>query len=217
MVWMLSGLTDIPDMCLYDDVTGVVLAGGRGERMGAADKGLQLLNGKPMVEHVINRLRPQVSTLIISANRNLEAYSAFGYPVYADEPPAYSGPLSGFMTGLRHCRTRYLVTAPCDTPFLSRRLVEDLHRFLEEKEADLAVAVSKIDEYCQVQPVFCMMKASLGPHLEKFLANGGHKIDEWYATLKVARVCFDEPRAFENVNTLKELEKLQDIPGNEKE
>lgn len=215
MVWMLSGLTDIPDMCLYDDVTGVVLAGGRGKRMGLADKGLQLLNGKPMVEHVIERLRPQVSSLMISANRNREAYLSFGYPVYADEPPAYSGPLSGFLTGLRHCRTLYLVTAPCDAPFLSRRLVEDLHRSLNEKEADLAVAVSKIDEYCQVQPVFCLMKASLAPHLEKFLANGGHKIDEWYATLKVATVCFDEPQAFENVNTPEELEKLQDISGNE--
>lgn len=215
MVWMLSGLTDIPDMCLYDDVTGVILAGGRGKRMGSVDKGLQLLNGKPMVEHVIERLRPQVSTLVISANRNPEAYAAFGYPVCADEPLAYSGPLAGFLTGLRHCQTLYLVTAPCDVPFLSRRLVEDLHRSLTEKEADLSVAVSRIDEYCQVQPVFCLMKASLAPHLEKFLENGGRRIEEWYATLNVATVCFDDRQAFENVNTPEELERLQNRSGNE--
>ena len=120
------GLTDIPDSCLYDDVTGVILAGGRGRRMGMVDKGLQLLKGKPMVEHVINRLRPQVSTLMINANRNTEAYATFGYPVYADDPMDFSGPLAGFLTGLRHCKTLYLVTAPCDAPFLSRHLVEDL-------------------------------------------------------------------------------------------
>ncbi len=215
MVWMFSGLTDIPDSCLYDDVTGVILAGGQGKRMGMADKGLQLLNGKPMVEHVIRRLRPQVSTLMISANRNQEAYSAYGYPVYADEPATFSGPLAGFLTGLRHCETLYLVTAPCDAPFLSGRLVEELYRSLNEKQADLAIAVSRIDEYCQVQPVFCLMKASLAPHLENYLKNGGHKIDEWYATLKVAAVYFDDLQAFENVNTPDELKRLQNMIGTE--
>ena len=215
MVWMFSGLTDIPDMCLYDDVTGVVLAGGQGKRMGMADKGLQLLNGKPMVERVIERLRPQVGALLVSANRNLGAYAAFGYPVYPDESPGYPGPLAGFLTGLRHCETLYLVTAPCDAPFLPRRLVEDLHRSLTGKEADLAVAVSKVDEYCQVQPVFCLMKASLAPHLENYLESGGRRVDEWYATLKVARVCFDDGQAFENVNTPEELKKLQNGSDNE--
>ena len=150
MVWMFPGLTDIPDSCLYDDVTGVILAGGRGRRMGMVDKGLQLLKGKPMVEHVIDRLRPQVSTLMINANRNTEAYATFGYPVYADDPMDFSGPLAGFLTGLRHCKTLYLVTAPCDAPFLSRHLVEDLYRVLDGKRADLAVAVSRADEYCQI-------------------------------------------------------------------
>ena len=173
MVWMLSGLTDMPDSCLYDDVTGVILAGGQGKRMGSADKGLQLLDGKPLVAHVIDRLRPQVSTLIVNANRNQSAYAAFGYPVCSDEPLDWSGPLAGFLTGLRHCKTLYLVTAPCDAPFLPSRLVEDLHRSLEEKQADLAVAVSKDDEYCRVQPAFCLMKASLATDLENFMARGG--------------------------------------------
>lgn len=215
MVWMFPELTDIPDSCLYDDVTGIVLAGGRGRRMGMADKGLEPLNGKPMVEHVIRRLRPQVSTLIISANRNPDAYAAFGYPVHADEPKDFSGPLAGFLTGLRHCRTQYLVTAPCDAPFLSRHLVEDLFRSLAEKQADLAVAVSGADEYCQIQPVFCLMKTSLASHLENYLKNGGRKIDEWYASLNVATACFDDPEAFENINTPDELERLQNVSDNE--
>ena len=213
MVWMLSGLTDMPDSCLYDDVTGVILAGGQGKRMGSADKGLQLLDGKPLVAHVIDRLRPQVSTLIVNANRNQSAYAAFGYPVCSDEPLDWSGPLAGFLTGLRHCKTLYLVTAPCDAPFLPSRLVEDLHRSLEEKQADLAVAVSKDDEYCRVQPAFCLMKASLATDLENFMARGGRKIEQWYATRKVATACFNERHCFENVNTPDELARLQGISG----
>lgn len=213
MVWMLSGLTDIPDSCLYDDVTGVILAGGQGKRMELADKGLQLLDGKPLVAHVIDRLRPQVSTLIVNANRNQSAYAAFGYPVCSDEPLDWSGPLAGFLTGLRHCKTLYLVTAPCDAPFLPLRLVEDLHRSLEEKQADLAVAVSKDEEYCRVQPAFCLMKASLAPHLESFLAGGGRRIEQWYATLKVATACFNERHGFENINTPDELARLQGMSG----
>lgn len=213
MVWMFSGLTDMPDSCLYDDVTGVVLAGGQGKRMGTADKGLQLLDGKPLVAHVIDRLRPQVSTLIVNANRNQSEYAAFGYPVCSDEPLDWSGPLAGFLTGLRHCKTLYLVTAPCDAPFLPSRLVEDLHRSLEEKQADLAVAVSKDDEYCRVQPAFCLMKASLVQNLESFLVGGGRKIEQWYATLKVATACFNERHGFENVNTPEELARLQGMSG----
>lgn len=213
MVWMLSGLTDMPDSCLYDDVTGVILAGGQGKRMGSADKGLQLLDGKPLVAHVIDRLRPQVSTLIVNANWNQSAYAAFGYPVCSDEPLDWSGPLAGFLTGLRHCKTLYLVTAPCDAPFLPSRLVEDLHRSLEEKQADLAVAVSKDDEYCRVQPAFCLMKASLATDLENFMARGGRKIEQWYATRKVATACFNERHGFENVNTPDELARLQGMSG----
>lgn len=209
MVWMLSGLIDVPDSCIYDDVTGIILAGGQGKRMGMADKGLQLLDGKPLIEHVIRRLRPQVSTLMINANRNQNAYAAFGYPVYQDDPLDWSGPLAGFLTGLRHCQTLYLVTVPCDAPFLSNLLVEQLHETLNEKQADLAVAVSKTDEYCSMQPVFCLMKTSLAPHLENFLKKGGRKIDEWFASLNIAQAYFNDLHAFENVNTLDELQQWQ--------
>lgn len=215
MVWMFSGLTDIPDSCLYDDVTGIVLAGGQGSRMKMADKGLQLLHGKPMVRHVIDRLRPQVSTLMISANRNQDVYAAFGYPVYADDPLDFSGPLAGFLTGLRHCETMYLVTVPCDVPFLSRHLVEDLHRSLEDKQADIAVAVSGSGKYCRIQPVFCLMKTSLAPGLENYLKGGGRRIDKWYASLNVATTCFDDGQAFENINTPDDLERLQRMHDND--
>ncbi len=205
-----SKFTDIPDS-FYDEVTGVILAGGQGKRMGMVDKGLQLFNGRPMVEHVIKRLRPQVKNLIVNANRNHAVYASFRYPVYADNPLLFSGPLAGFLTGLRHCETLYLVTVPCDTPFLPKHLVKTLFRSLHNRRADLAVAVSKIGQSDQVHPVFCLMKTSLKPHLEDFLENGGRKIDEWYASLTVAMAYFDDTDAFENINTLDELNKAQHI------
>ena len=192
-----------------DRVTGVILAGGQGKRMGMADKGLQPFDGKPMVKHVIDRIAPQVGKLIINANRNRETYQSFGYPVYTDYPLDYSGPLAGFLTGLRHCKTPYLVTVPCDTPFLSHELVEKLVDALEKEQADLAVACVRTDDLCRVQPVFALMKTSVRPHLESFLENGGRKIDGWTSTLKTVEVCFDDIHTFENINTPDDLEKFQ--------
>ncbi len=190
-------------------VTGVILAGGMGRRMGMADKGLQYLDGMPMVRHIIGRLAPQVKTLFINANRNIETYRSFGLPVFPDDPPDFSGPLAGFLTGLRHCETPCLVTVPCDTPFVSPELVEKLAAALPENQADLAVACVKTGGLCRPQPVFCLMKKSVMPHLETFLKKGGRKIADWYSTLKTVDVCFNDPHAFENINTSDDLERFQ--------
>ncbi len=190
-------------------ITGLILAGGRGSRMGHVDKGLQPFRGAPMAMHVMLRLAPQVGDLMINANQNLAAYEAFGVPVWPDEMPGYAGPLAGLQTGLAHCETPYLVTAPCDSPFLPRNLVESLHHALRAADADLAVAVTGEGERRQAHPVFCLLKTSLLPHLTLFLQEGGRKVDAWYASLKVTEVHFSDEAAFRNINTLDELRKFE--------
>ena len=186
-------------------ITGLILAGGRGTRMGNVDKGLQMLGDEPMVLRVIGRLAPQVGMLMINANRNQERYREFGVPVWPDELDEYPGPLAGFQAGLRHCQTPYLLTAPCDSPFLPVNLVERLASALEEQGADLAVAVTGEGESRQPHPVFCLLKSSLLPHLNEFLRSGKRRIDAWYASLKFVEVQFEDEAAFRNINTMEEL------------
>lgn len=188
-----------------DQITGVILAGGRGSRMGGVDKGLQAFRGAPMALHVMMRLAPQVGTLMINANQNLAPYEAFGVPVWPDELQGFAGPLAGLQTALNHCETEYLVSAPCDSPFLPPDLVARLGDALAKQNADLAVAVTGEVGQRQPHPVFCLMKGSLLPHLTLFLQEGGRKIDAWYASLAVAEVHFADENAFRNINTLEEL------------
>ncbi len=190
-------------------VTGLILAGGRGTRMGTVDKGLQMFNGMPMALHVMLRLSPQVGTLMINANQNLAPYEAFGVAVWPDQVQGFAGPLAGIQTGLSHCETEYLVTAPCDSPFLPEDLVQRLGTALEADQADLAVAITGEGENRQVHPVFCLMKTSLLEHLTDFLHAGGRKVDVWYASLKVCEVSFSDDDAFRNINTLEELKRFE--------
>lgn len=190
-------------------VTGLILAGGRGTRMGTVDKGLQTFRGAPMAMHVMMRLGPQVGSLMINANQNLAPYEAFGVPVWPDQLQGFAGPLAGMQTGLAHCETEYMVTAPCDSPFLPEDLVQRLGMALETEHADLAVAVTGEGEYRQAHPVFCLMRASLQTHLTDFLQSGGRKIDAWYSSLKTAEVLFPEEDAFRNINTVEELRKYE--------
>ena len=177
--------------------------------MGGVDKGLQMFRGAPMAMHVLMRLSPQVGALMINANQNLAPYEAFGVPVWPDEFQGFAGPLAGMHTGLSHCETDYLVTAPCDSPFLPTDLVQRLGEGLESRNADLAVAVTGEGESRQAHPVFCLLKASLHPHLTDFLQKGGRKIDAWYTSLTVAEVHFAEEEAFRNINTIEELKKFE--------
>ena len=188
------------------DVTGVVLAGGQGSRMGGVDKGLQVFRGRPMVAHVLEALAPQVGELLVNANRNPEAYERFGYRVIADEIPGFAGPLAGFERGLAHAAGALVVTAPCDSPFLPRDLVARLRTALEGQGAELAVA--KTGD--QAHPVFCLMRREVHASLAAFLASGQRKIDRWYATHRFVEVPFDdEADAFLNINTHAELTSLE--------
>ena len=191
---------------MHDAVTGVVLAGGLGRRMGGVDKGLQLLRGEPMVAHVLARLAPQVNALIINANQNPDAYAELGAQYEARVIPdligGYAGPLAGLQAGLVAARTPLVVTVPCDSPFLPLDLVRRLRVALNANLAQVAVA--KTGE--QPHPVFAMVRADVRENLETFLAGGGRKIDAWYAALAVVEVPFDDQTAaFENINTREEL------------
>lgn len=189
-------------------ITGLILAGGRGSRMGHVDKGLVMFDNEPMIAHVIRRLAPQVHELIINANRNVERYREFGFPVVSDERSGFEGPLAGLQSGLRHCRTPYLVTVPCDTPFLPDNLVTRLSEALMAQNADLAVAVTGQDTQRQVQSVCCLLKQSLLPQLTDFLASGNRKVQIWQTQLKTVEVAFEDASSFRNVNTPDELHSI---------
>jgi molybdopterin-guanine dinucleotide biosynthesis protein A len=189
-----------------DKITGVILAGGLGRRMGGIDKGLQELRGRPMVAWVVERLAPQVDEVLINANQNGERYAEFGHRVVPDQIPDFAGPLAGLHAALSAAAHPLVATAPCDSPFLPADLISRLFSALTATDADLAVART----FDQPHPVFCLCKREVLPHLTEFLENGGRKIDRWYATLKVVEVAFDdEAEAFENINTREELGRFE--------
>src|ERR1035441_1918578 len=189
-------------------ITGLVLAGGRGSRMGGIDKGLQVHQGMPLAMHALLRLAPQVGEMMINANRNLGAYESMGVPVWPDALPDYPGPLAGFLTGLERCETPYLATVPCDSPLFPDDLVARLAAALEGDAAELAMAAICEADEVRLQPVFCLMHSTVLESLVRFTASGGRKIDAWTATLRMATVTFEEPQAFVNANTLTELPQL---------
>ncbi|AQW32182.1 molybdenum cofactor guanylyltransferase MobA (plasmid) [Ralstonia syzygii subsp. celebesensis] len=195
------------------DITGLILAGGRGSRMGGVDKGLQVFNGAPMAMHTLMRLSPQVGHMLINANRNLAAYESFGVPVVVDSVPDFAGPLAGVLAGLEQCQTPYLLTAPCDSPFVPIDLAAKLSQALVEAGARIALPVTlEPDENGQprrqVQPVFCLLDATLADDLTAYLQQGGRKIDAWTARHPSVEVVFDDAAAFANINTLAELRQL---------
>jgi molybdopterin-guanine dinucleotide biosynthesis protein A len=188
------------------EVTGVVLAGGQGSRMGGVDKGLAAFRGRPMVAHVIERFAPQVDEVLVNANRNVEEYETFGHRVIADEIAGFAGPLAGFERGLAHARCPFVATVPCDSPFLPLDLVARLRAAMQEKSAQFAVAKTG----AQAHPVFCLMRREVHASLARFLAAGERKIDRWYASLAVVEVAFDdEADAFANINTRAQLDGLE--------
>jgi molybdenum cofactor guanylyltransferase len=194
-----------------DAVTGLVLAGGRGTRMGGVDKGLQMHLGVPLAQYALERLRPQVGALMLNANRNLDAYKSMGAPVWPDEIPEYPGPLAGMLAGLTHCSTPYLATVPCDTPNFPPDVVARLAEALEI-DGEMATAYTQEAEGLRAQPVFCLMKASLRDSLNAFIRSGERKTGLFAAQHHSTRAVFHDPAAFANANTLDELADLQINP-----
>ncbi len=202
------------------DITGLILAGGRGSRMGGVDKGLQTFNGLPLALQILTRLQlgGGVGQIMINANRNLAAYESFGVPVWPDSLADYAGPLAGFLTGLEHCETPFLLTVPCDTPLLPLDLVPRLAQALEHASAEIAmVSAPEVGRdgatRLWAQPVFCLLRSELLESLVRFTQSGGRKTDAWTALHQTVLVPFalpgDDARAFCNANTLAELQQLE--------
>jgi len=187
-------------------ITALVLAGGRGRRMGGRDKGLVELRGRPLAAHVIDAIAPQVEAVLINANRNGDRYGAFGWPVVSDALTDYQGPLAGFAVGMAASTTPLLLTLPCDGPMVAPDLAERLAGALEGAGADIAVA----HDGSRMQPVYALLRCALLPSLEAFLAAGDRKIDLWYEGHHTVNVDFsDFPEQFTNVNTPEERARLE--------
>jgi molybdopterin-guanine dinucleotide biosynthesis protein A len=192
-------------------ISSIILSGGRATRMGGVDKGLVQLQQKPLIQHVIDRIRPQVDEIIINANREIEQYLTLGYPVLQDEvsqdgSPDFIGPLAGMRLGLKHAQHDYLLTAPCDSPLLPLDLAPRMLASLLKNNTDIAVATSDGDTH----PVFCLCKKSVLKSLEDYLANGGRKVSTWQKSQKYIEVDFSDCNdAFVNLNTLEDLVALE--------
>lgn len=197
-----------------EQITGLLLAGGRGTRMGGADKGLQTLHGEPLAAHVLKRLAPQTGALLISANRHPDVYAALGAPfgagIVADTLPEFPGPLAGLLAGLRTARSEYLLSAPCDTPWLPADLAARLAQALAANAADIStVTTADADGNLSLHPVFALLRTGLADDLAAYLAAGERKVRAWYARHKTVEVAFPDVHAFYNVNDLQQLAELE--------
>lgn len=179
-------------------VTAIILAGGRGTRMGGADKGLVTYQGTRMIDHVLTRIRPQVDKIILNANRNLNIYQTLGHPVFTDASPHFDGPLAGMQAGLRHAETEWIVSVPCDSPLLPPDLVQRLSAAAVKDKGLMAIARSASGNH----PVFCLMHHSLLSSLDTFLDSGQRKVSAWQMQHQPAYVFFEEEPAFTNINSI---------------
>jgi len=188
------------------EITGLILAGGQGRRMGGVDKGLAALRGRPMVAWVLERLAPQVGEVLINANQNLEQYRGLGYPVVTDEIGGFAGPLAGLQAGMKAAHHALVLMVPCDSPFLPTDLAQRLFSALNADHADLAVAKTGGQPY----PVFALARTALLPQLTAFLEGGRRTVYAWYDLIKVVEVAFDDQeQAFTNINTTDELKSIE--------
>lgn len=195
-------------------ITGLLLAGGQGSRMGGVDKGMLPFRGQTLAQNALQRLAPQVGPLLVNANRNLKAYAAFGVPVCSDAEADFLGPLAGFLSGLDRCRTPYLATVPCDTPLFPLDMVARLARALQEANAEIAMVVTRdLSGKVQRQPVFCLLKRSVQASLEDYVVSGRRKIEAWACAQQCVEVLFEDAQAFANANTAEELQALESRQG----
>lgn len=191
------------------DITGLVLAGGLGSRMGGVDKGLQLYRGEPLAQRALHRLALQVASVWVSANRQLDGYESFGASVCSDTVQGGAGPLAGILAGLQRCRTPYLATVPCDSPDFPLDLVQRLGEALASADAEIATVATRDGPVLRSQPVFCLLRVDLMPRLRHDLEGGERKVGRWMARQRQVQCPFPEASAFVNINTLDDLQRLQ--------
>ena len=196
----------MPNSIAREHITGLMLAGGLGTRMGHIDKGLQPLDDSTLAGVTLQRLKPQVGSVLINANRNLSIYAQFGYPVLQDDIDGHVGPLAGVHAGLQQCKTPYLLSVPCDTPGFPEDLAQRLAFAMKLAAADLAFAVTGDSSSPELHPVFCLMKTSLLPSLDAYLRAGGRKVAGWLLQQPHAQAHFADQAAFMNINTPQDLQ-----------
>ena len=190
----------------FPTITAVILAGGEARRMGGHDKGLVEVDGRRMIEYVLEALRPQVHALLINANRNIESYARYGVPVIPDALPGFNGPLAGMASGMRAAGTPMIITVPCDSPFVPNDLVQRLAEAKRNANAEIAVAHNSE----RMQPVFALLDTGLLDSLQEFLGRGERKIDRWFGEHRTISVDFsDRPETFINVNTPEEVARIE--------
>jgi len=190
------------------DITAVILAGGKARRMGGEDKGLIELHGRTLIDYIIAGVRPQVGHVLINANRNRDRYGAFGCPVVADIMGDYFGPLAGMASGMQASGTAYILTLPCDSPYVPASLAERLYRAMAAADAEISVAHDGV----RLQPVFALLRCELLPGLLQYLEGGGRKIDTWYARQRLAFADFsDLPDTFLNLNSPADLPVIEEL------
>ena len=191
---------------MYSNLTAIILAGGHGSRMGGLDKGLVSFDNNPLISYAINAVNPQVSEIIISANRSISQYGQFGYKVIKDEMVGGLGPLAGIYTGLLNCKTEYLISIPCDTPFLPGNLATNLITSINEKNCNGAIPYTKLNSEKKLfHPTVMLLRTELKKSLASYLNNGGRKIKIWTDAENFCEVLFDNEKYFENFNTLDDL------------
>lgn len=191
-------------MASSTDITGLILAGGKSTRMGGLDKALLPLNGRPMIEWVIDRFRPQVDSLILNCNSHEATLAALGYPIILDVIAGYPGPLAGLHAGMTCANTELLACVPCDVPLLPGDMVVRLHQALATAKADIAVARTSSG----LQPTFLLCRCTLGPSIEDFLAGGGRAFQHWLTRQRHVEVAFADEAAFSNINTPQDMERI---------
>lgn len=193
-------------MLSEQSTTAVILAGGQASRMAGRDKGLLILDGRPLIEHVIDALRPQTDSIMINANRNIERYQAYGYPVISDRIPDFAGPLAGMLAALQQTDSEFLLCVPCDGPWLPGDLLQRLHHAMLEKDAEISCA----HDGDRLHPVFALLKRSLRQPLADYIDAGGRAVHRWFNSRKLAQVDFsDVPALFVNINTAEELQRIE--------
>lgn len=199
-------MAEISQAILPEHITGLILAGGQSSRMGGHDKGLLVLRDRPLIAHAIARLKPQVGSILISANRHLAQYQAFQWPVINDSMTDYPGPLAGILTGLQCCTTPYMLVVPCDSPTLPIDLAARLSSAITSADgrSEAAVAVSPNG----LEPLFCLLQTHHATSLEKYLQSDQRRVVPWLKSLPLAQVNFDDGNAFANLNTPEDLQKI---------
>jgi len=195
-----------PSSLNREDITAVILAGGKARRMGGEDKGLIELHGRPLLDYIIAGLRPQVGTILVNANRNLARYREFGFPVIEDMLGDYFGPLVGMASGMQAATTPLLMTVPCDSPFVPPHLGETLYGALAGADAQISVA----HDGTRLQPVYALLRCELLPDLLAYLNEGGRKIDTWYEQHRMVTADFSAtPEVFLNLNTPADRQRIE--------